>query len=81
MAAILFTDGKPKKIKGPLTLTALQLHVGGLIDFIELSNGGLLVVNESHLTLGPKERNEAATELAKKVIRGTVVYCGRDEIA
>jgi len=70
-----------RNIKTPLTLTALQLFVGGLIRFVELSSGDVMVVNEAYLD-GLAFYNPAASQLAGKAgpIYGDAVLCESSEI-
>jgi len=62
----------------PLTLAALQILVGGFIEFVELRSGDWLVVNEaSHLA----PLNTSATALAGIPVYGDVVLCEPSDIA
>jgi hypothetical protein len=73
--------GPPKKdIETPLTLTALQLCVGGFIRFIELPSGDILVVNEATLD-GIGYENSSASKIAGRAVLGDVVICHPSEIA
>jgi len=66
----------------PLTLTALQLFVGGFVYFVELSTGDLMVVNEaSRDQIG--FYNPTASPLAGKAgpIYGDAILCSPAEIA
>lgn len=65
----------------PLTLTCLQLLVGGFIRFIELPTGDVLVVNESAAEFAAI--NPSASSLAGPAgpIYGDAVLCSPTEIA
>lgn len=66
-------------IETPLTLTQLQILVGGFIHFIELTSGDLLVVNEAAPELAPI--NLTASTFAGRDIYGDVVLCSPKDIA
>lgn len=69
-------------VETPLTLTQLQLFVGGLIHFVELLNGDYMVVNEGSLDhIGPF--NDTASKIAgpRGPIFGDAVLCSPSEIA
>jgi hypothetical protein len=68
-------------IKTPLTLTALQIFVGGFIRFVELSSGDLMVVNEASAD-GIGFYNPTASQLAGNAgpIYGDAVLCTPEEI-
>lgn len=68
-------------IKTPLTLTALQIFVGGFIRFVELASGDLMVVNESAAD-GLGFYNPTASQLAGKAgpVYGDAILCTPDEI-
>jgi hypothetical protein len=64
----------------PLTLTQLQLFVGGFVKFVDLMTGDVMVINEASLdNLGP--HNPTASSLAGRPIFGDVVLCTPSEIA
>lgn len=65
----------------PLTLTALQIFVGGFIHFIELSSGDLMIVNEASRD-GLGFHNPTASQLAGKAgpIFGDAILCSPQEI-
>ena len=64
----------------PLTLTTLQVHVGGFIAFVDLPSGDMLVINEASVDqLAPL--NVTASSLAGQSIYGDVVLCTPGEIA
>lgn len=71
-----------RNVPTPLTLTQLQLFVGGFIRFVELMNGDLLVINEASLD-GLAQHNPTASSLAGKAgpIFGDAVLCSQQEIA
>lgn len=66
-------------IETPLTLTHLQLLVGGFIQFVELTSGDLMVVNEAAPLFAPF--NPTASIIASQTICGDVVLCSPGEIA
>lgn len=78
MASFLPCDRNAEAANPPLTLTALQVFVGGFIKFVELSSGDLLVVNEVQ-TFAPL--NQTASRLAGTPIYGHAVICLPEEIA
>lgn len=65
----------------PLTLAQLQSYVGGFVQFVDLSCGDIMVVNEA----GPAFAilNHTANDLAGPAgpIYGDVVLCSPPEIA
>ena len=87
MADHIPVNGSVKRnIETPLTLTALQILVGGFIRFVELSSGDWMVINEASLegTLeGTSFLNPTASQLAGKSgpIYGDAVICDPKEIA
>ncbi len=67
-------------VKNPLTLTQLQIWVGGFIHFVNLLNGDMLVLNEASLDhIGI--HNPTASTLLGKPVWGDVVLCSPEEIA
>jgi len=79
---IKVSGGIDQDIATPLTLTALQIAVGGFIHFVELSSGDLMVVNEASRD-GLGFHNPTASSLAGKAgpIYGDVILCSPSEIA
>lgn len=74
--------GRPvqKNVPTPLTLTQLQSFVAGFIQYVELSSGDYLIVNEAWLNgLAPINLN--ATALVGRPVYGDVVICSPSEIA
>ena len=80
MAKLIPLDGAIRILVSPLTLTALQGYVHGFVEFIELSSGDLIVVNEESLN-GLGGLNMSASALAGQLIYGHVVLCEPNEIA
>lgn len=79
MATYMRANGFIRRdIDVPLTLTALQIYVGGFIQFIELPSGDVLVVNEVQ-ELAPL--NTTATLLTRLPVTGDVILCEPEEIA
>jgi hypothetical protein len=81
MAQLLCPDGSTKTINGPLTLENMQLLVGGYVEFVRISTGELLVIDEEGL-LKEKPLNEQATALYRGtpprhmgVIVGDAIRC------
>ncbi len=76
--------GRPilRKIATPLTLTQMQLKVGGFIKFVDLSSGDIMVINES-ATEFPGLHNPTASQLAGSAgpIFGDAIICSPSEIA
>ena len=69
-----------RKVDKQLTLTQLQLFVGGFVHFVDLLNGDMLVVNEaSRDRIGI--HNPTASSLLGKPVFGDVVLCSPEEIA
>jgi hypothetical protein len=69
-----------REVETPLTLTQLQLFVGGFIHFVTLLNGDILVTNEAsrdHVGI----HNPTASTLLGKPVFGDVVLCSSEEIA
>lgn len=68
-----------RKVDKPLTLTQLQLFVGGFIHFVTLLNGDILVLNEAS-----RDRvgihNPTASALLGKPVFGDAVLCSPEEI-
>jgi hypothetical protein len=79
MARLIPHHGEVRDVATPLTLTDLQIYVGGFILFIELSSGDLLIVNESAEHFTPM--NKTATTIAGQPVYGDVVLCESGEIA
>lgn len=71
--------GIERHIETPLTLTQLQLLVGGFIRFVELTSGDLMVVNEAAESFAPF--NPTASIIANRTICGDAVLCCPSEIA
>lgn len=78
MATYFRHTGEMRQLETPLTLTAMQIAVGGLIKFIELLSGDTLVVNEAS-DLAPL--NAKASLLIGRPVNGDVILCDPDEIA
>lgn len=69
-----------RKVTTPLTLTQLQIFVGGFITFVDLLNGDILIINEaSRDRIGI--HNQTASTLLGKPVFGDVVLCSPEEIA
>jgi hypothetical protein len=69
-----------RAVETPLTLTQLQLFVGGFVSFIDLLNGDMLVINEAsrdHIGI----HNPTASSILGKPVFGDVVLCSPSEIA
>lgn len=80
MAKHIPTNGPTKSVDGPLSLTKLQLLVGGFIRFIDLPSGDFLVVNEAAESVSII--NHSASAIAGRVgpIYGDAVLCTPQEI-
>ena len=79
MAKFFPVEGDAQEVPTPLTLTALQGYVVGWINFIELSSGDVLVVNE--MADGWTPMNINATYILGFPVYGNVVLCSPSEIA
>ena len=67
-------------VKTPLTLTQLQIFVGGFVAFIDVLTGDIMVINEaSRDRIGI--HNPTASSLLGKPVFGDVVLCSPEEIA
>lgn len=71
-----------RNIPTPLTLTAMQILVGGFIKFVELTSGDWMVVNEASFE-GTMFLNPTASQLAGHAgpIYGDAILCDPKEIA
>ena len=80
MASLIPATRPQSTVEAPLTLTQLQIHVGGFIRFIDLMGGDMLVINEASLdNIGL--HNPTASALAGHPIFGDVILCSPTEIA
>lgn len=68
-----------RDIKTPLTLTAMQIFVGGFIHFLELPSGDLMVVNEASRG-GNGYYNKAASQIAGMPVHGDAILCSPEDI-
>lgn len=78
MATYFRHTGEMCQMEAPLTLTAMQIAVGGFIEFIELLSGDTLIVNAAS-ELAPL--NTKASLLIGRAVNGDVILCDPEEIA
>tara|TARA_B110000977_G_scaffold199666_1_gene287744 strand:+ start:4723 stop:4962 length:240 start_codon:yes stop_codon:yes gene_type:complete len=79
MATLIKSDGTKELNVDISTLSQMQKMVGGMIEFVYLRDGNMLIVNEEGL-LNNLPQNEQASEIYGHPLVGDVVHCGREEV-
>jgi len=79
MATLIKVDGSREEDVDISTLKKQQKLVGGYIEYVNLHNGQMLIVNEEGLLMH-LEYNYEASELYGHPIVGDVVLCNLNEV-
>ena len=79
MATLIKVDGSREEDVDISTLRKQQELVGGYIEYVNLHNGEMLIVNEEGLLMH-LEYNSEASDLYGHPIVGDVVLCNLNEV-